>query len=75
MIAHDSRLLDCKRYCNGKKLLKEFNSVAVKFPDLAARWSDKNEQKADEVLPSVKASYIILIVLNLVKDTPLRYAI
>ena len=46
-------------YCNGKKLLKEFNSVAVKFPELAARWSDENEQKADEVLPSIKASYYL----------------
>ena len=59
-----ARTIDISRwkgcpYCNGKKLLKELNSVAVKFPDLAARWSDKNEQKADEILPSIKASYYL----------------
>ena len=46
-------------YCSGKKLLPGYNSVAVKYPDIAKRWSDKNKKTADEVLPTDRGSYYL----------------
>lgn len=38
-------------YCAGRRLLRGFNDLATKFPDVAAEWSEKNlPQKADDVL-------------------------
>ena len=46
-------------YCSGQRVLSGYNSVAVKYPDIAKRWSDKNEKTADEVLPTDRGSYYL----------------
>lgn len=40
-------------YCNNKKVLPGFNSLAVKYPDIANIWSTQNKLSADQVLPNV----------------------
>ena len=40
-------------YCNNKKVLPGFNSLAVKYPDIANMWSTQNKLSADQVLPNV----------------------
>ena len=42
---------DCP-YCNDRMVAPGYNTLAAKFPDIAALWSDKNELSADEVLPN-----------------------
>ena len=39
-------------YCTGKKVLPGFNSLKAVKPELSLEWSDKNEQSADEILPT-----------------------
>lgn len=36
---------DCP-YCNDRKLLPGFNSLATRYPDIAVMWSDKNKFSA-----------------------------
>lgn len=47
---------DCP-YCNGRKLLPGFNSLATKYPDIAAMWSDKNNLSADQTLPNTTMAF------------------
>lgn len=42
---------DCP-YCNDRKPLPGFNTLAVKYPELAAMWASDNYTDADHVLPS-----------------------
>ena len=39
-------------YCNNKKLLSGFNSLADKYPDIVNLWSDQNELSPNQVLPN-----------------------
>ncbi|MBQ4645334.1 MAG: zinc-ribbon domain-containing protein [Clostridia bacterium] len=41
-------------YCNNRKLLKGFNDVATKYPQLAAEWSAKNDSFPSDHLPCSK---------------------
>lgn len=43
--------------CNDKKLLPGFNSLATKYPDIAAMWSDKNQFSADQILPNTTMAF------------------
>ena len=43
--------VDCP-YCNDRKVLPGFNSLAVKHPDIAKMWSKQNKLSADHVLPN-----------------------
>ena len=38
-------------YCNETQVLPAFNSVKVKYPDVAKLWSHRNKKTADQVLP------------------------
>lgn len=40
-------------YCNNRKVLPGFNSLADRHPDIAKHWSPNNEKIADQVLPGV----------------------
>ena len=42
-------------YCNDRKVLPGFNSLAAKYPDIASMWSNKNELSADQVRPNYKS--------------------
>lgn len=44
-------------YCNGRKVLPGFNSLAAKYPDIAAMWSDKNQFSADQILPNTTMAF------------------
>ena len=49
-------------YCNNKKVLPGFNSLAVKYPDIANMWSKQNCLSADQVLPNTNmATWTCLI--------------
>ena len=39
-------------YCNGRQVLPGFNSLKVKYPEIAAMWSDENDISTDDVLSS-----------------------
>ena len=43
---------DACPYCKNDKVLPGFNSLQYKNPELAEEWSDSNDMKADEVLPT-----------------------
>ena len=47
---------DCP-YCNDRKLLPGFNSLAARYPDIAAMWSDKNQFSADQILPNTTMAF------------------
>ena len=38
-------------------LLPGFNSLATKYPDIAAMWSDKNQFSADQILPNTTMAF------------------
>jgi DNA-directed RNA polymerase subunit RPC12/RpoP len=42
---------DCP-YCNDRKVLPGFNSLKVKYPEIASLWSDENDISTDDVLSS-----------------------
>ena len=44
-------------YCNDRKVLPGFNSLAAKYPDIAAIWSDKNQFSADQILPNTTMAF------------------
>lgn len=50
---------DCP-YCNDRQVLPHFNSLAARYPKIAALWAESNERPPDEILPSLQifASWI-----------------
>jgi len=40
-------------YCTDRMVLKDYNSLYVRFPDVAKKWSPNNDKTAFEVLPTV----------------------
>lgn len=48
VVRRTTRHLSCP-FCSGQELLKGFNDLRTRRPDLASQWSDRNEKKPDEV--------------------------
>lgn len=48
--------VDCP-YCNDRKLLPGFNSLATRYPDIAVMWSGKNKFSADQILPNTTMAF------------------
>lgn len=41
-------------YCDNRMVLPGFNSLAVRYPEIAKTWSPRNEKSADDYLPQSK---------------------